>query len=108
MYGNINKARRFKIKTKKVLDIFDSIWDNCTIMNCQICNKHEAECKDYRFIDSCGLQGKVYSCKWCTSLNDDAICEVVGEKLDPKEFYDTDSKEGFPTGNDVDFGTSME
>ena len=76
-------------------------------MNCQICNKHEADCKDYRFIDSCALQGKVYSCKWCTNLNDDAICEVVGKRLDPKTLF-TNKEEGFPTGNDADFGTSME
>ena len=58
-------------------------------MKCQICNKHEAECKDYRFIDSCGLQGKVYSCKWCIGLSDEAIEIVVGDELDPQELYES-------------------
>ena len=62
-------------------------------MNCQICHKHEAEVKDYRFIDSCALQGKVYSCKWCVGLNDEAIEIVVGDNLDPKELYDIEEEE---------------
>ena len=84
-------------------------------MKCQICEKHDAEVKDYRFLDSCGLQGKVLSCKWCITLDDDAICEIVRDNLDPKEFYDFEDieipltgQQGFPIGTDADFGTSME
>ena len=62
-------------------------------MNWQICYKHEAEYKDYRFIDSCGLQGKVLACGWCRELNDDAIIEIIDNTLDPKEFYDIDEEE---------------
>jgi 5-methylcytosine-specific restriction endonuclease McrA len=57
------------------------------VMNCQICDTHEAEVKDYRFINSCGLQGKVLSCTYCNGLNDDAICEIIRDELDPKDFY---------------------
>ena len=57
-------------------------------MKCQICRKHEAEYKDYRFIDSCGLQGKVISCGWCKGLNDEAIREIIREEINPKEYYD--------------------
>ena len=56
-------------------------------MDCQICHKHEADSRDYRFIDSCGLQGKVYACNWCINLNDNAIEEIVGEQADPKDYY---------------------
>ena len=46
-------------------------------MDCQICHKHKADRRDYRFIDSCGLQGKVYACNWCFNLNDESIKETV-------------------------------
>ena len=42
---------------------------------------------DYRFLDSCGLQGKVIVCKWCRGLNDVAICEIIRDEKDPKEYY---------------------
>ena len=57
-------------------------------MKCNICRKHDITMKDYRFIDSCGLQGKVLVCNWCWDLNDDAIREVIRDELDPKEFYE--------------------
>jgi len=57
-------------------------------MKCQICRKHKVEYKDYRFIDSCGLQGKTLVCKWCRDLNDVTISDIVREELDPKVYYD--------------------
>ena len=57
-------------------------------MKCQICRKHKVAYKDYRFIDSCGLQGKTLVCKWCRDLNDVAISDIVREELDPKVYYD--------------------
>ena len=56
-------------------------------MKCQICRKHKVEYKDYRFIDSCGLQGKTLVCKWCRDLNDVTISDIVREELDPKTFH---------------------
>jgi len=58
-----------------------------TKWKCEICRKHEAEFKDYRFIDSCGLQGKSYVCKWCIGLNDVAISDIMRDELNPKVFY---------------------
>ena len=57
-------------------------------MKCQICRKHKVAYKDYRFIDSCGLQGKTLGCKWCRDLNDVTISDIVREELDPKVYYD--------------------
>ena len=54
---------------------------------CDICYKNNVEVKDYRFIESCGLQGKILSCKLCFNLDDVAICQIVNEGLNPKEFY---------------------
>ena len=62
-------------------------------MKCNICRKHDITMKDYRFIDSCGLQGKVLVCNWCWDLNDDAIREVIRDELDPKEFYELEEEE---------------
>ena len=62
-------------------------------MKCNICRKHDITMKDYRFIDSCGLQGKVLVCNWCWDLNDDAIREVIRDELDPKEFYELKEEE---------------
>ena len=62
-------------------------------MKCNICRKHDITMKDYRFIDSCGLQGKVLVCNWCWDLNDDAIREVIRDELDPKEFYEIKEEE---------------
>ena len=62
-------------------------------MKCNICRKHDITIKDYRFIDSCGLQGKVLVCNWCWDLNDDAIREVIRDELDPKEFYELQEEE---------------
>ena len=56
-------------------------------MKCDICNIHKAEYKDYRFIDSCGLQGKTLSCEYCRGLSDSTICEVVRDGLNPKSFF---------------------
>lgn len=55
---------------------------------CEICGKHPVAHRDYRFIDSCGLQGKVFVCKFCVGLNDVAIRHIVRKELDPREFYD--------------------
>lgn len=50
--------------------------------------------KDYRFIDSCGLQGSVLSCEWCFDLNDVAVAEIIRNGLDPKkEFYNKHEEE---------------
>ena len=59
------------------------------MIKCGICRKYKAECKDYRFIDSCGLQGKVLTCRWCFRLNDIAICEIIGGNgsINPKKEY---------------------
>ena len=57
-------------------------------MKCQICRKHKVEYKHYRFIDSCGLQGKTLVCQWCRDLNDVTISDIVREELDPKVYYD--------------------
>jgi hypothetical protein len=56
-------------------------------MKCNICRKHDVSRKDYRFIESCGLQGGVLVCEWCFNLNDVAICEIIRDDADPKEFY---------------------
>lgn len=59
-----------------------------TKIKCEICRKHEVSRKDYRFIDSCGLQGKVLDCEWCYNLTDVAISDIIRDSLDPKSFYD--------------------
>tara|TARA_R100001510_G_C7654538_1_gene213201 strand:- start:1874 stop:2056 length:183 start_codon:yes stop_codon:yes gene_type:complete len=56
-------------------------------MKCHICNKHKAKIKDYRFIDSVGLQGSVLACKYCFNLNDVSIVEIIKNNLNPKNFY---------------------
>ena len=55
---------------------------------CQICRKHKVDKKDYRFIDSCGLQGKVIVCWWCFGLDEVAISEIMRDELDPKKYYE--------------------
>ena len=55
--------------------------------DCEICRKHPRVSMDYRFLDSCGLQGKVIVCEWCRGLNDVAICEIIRDEKDPKEYY---------------------
>lgn len=57
-------------------------------MKCNICNKHRVEIKDYRFIESVGLQGSVLACKFCFGLNDVAIVEIKKNNLDPKIFFE--------------------
>ena len=57
---------------------------------CTICRKHDVEQKDYRFIDSCGLQGKILVCSWCKGLNDVTVCEIIRDGIDPLDFYDQD------------------
>ena len=59
-----------------------------TKWKCEICRKHEVKFKDYRFIDSCGLQGKTYVCEWCRDLDNVAISDIIREELDPKVFYE--------------------
>ena len=56
-------------------------------IKCNICRKKKAKYKDYRYIESCGLQGKVLVCKWCFNLNDVAISQIVRDELNPKSFY---------------------
>ena len=56
--------------------------------DCQICRKHPIKHKDYRFLDSCGLQGKVLVCEWCVGLNDVAISNIIRDEEDPTEYYD--------------------
>tara|TARA_R100000458_G_C8265933_1_gene240996 strand:+ start:1573 stop:1803 length:231 start_codon:yes stop_codon:yes gene_type:complete len=58
---------------------------------CDVCRKNEATMADYRFIDSCGFQGKIASCKWCINLNDVTVMEVVARAntlnpIDPEEY----------------------
>ena len=60
-------------------------------MKCNICRKHSVEHKDYRFIDSSELQGKVLVGGWCFDLNDDAVCQVIRDEIDPKEFYELET-----------------
>jgi hypothetical protein len=60
---------------------------------CEICRQHEVKSRDYRFIDSCGLQGKTYVCEWCFNLSDVAISDIIRDELDPKSFYDKEEKE---------------
>ena len=57
-------------------------------MKCNICNKHRVEIKDYRFIESVGLQGSVLACQFCFGLNDVAIVEIKKNNLDPKIFFE--------------------
>ena len=56
-------------------------------MKCQICRKYKVEHRDYRFIDSGGLQGKTLVCRWCVNLDNVAISDIIREELDPKTFY---------------------
>ena len=60
-------------------------------MKCNICRKHSVEHKDYRFIDSCELQGNGLVCGGCFDLNDDAVCQVIRDEIDPKEFYELET-----------------
>ena len=66
---------------------------------CRICRKHPIEVRDYRFIDSVGLQGKVLVCKLCYGLNDATIVDVMRDELDPETFYEPLIKE---TGGEYD------
>ena len=61
-------------------------------MNCHICRKHPIKHKDYRFIDSCGLQGSTLVCEWCVGLNDVAIKDIIRDELNPKDFYEEEEK----------------
>ena len=62
-------------------------------MKCNICRKHKAVINDYRFIDSCGLQGKIVTCEWCRDLNDVAVSEIIRDELDPKTFYSAENED---------------
>ena len=45
-------------------------------MKCDCCDKkHETLFKDYRFIDSLGMQGKTFLCGDCLPLNDVSLVE---------------------------------
>ena len=57
-------------------------------IKCHICRKHDVYRKDYRFIESCGLQGKVLVCEWCFNLNDVTVSEIMRDELNPKDYYD--------------------
>ena len=61
--------------------------------NCQICRKHPIKHKDYRFLDNCGLQGKVLVCEWCYDLNDVTISDIVRDELNPKDFFNEVNEE---------------
>ena len=54
---------------------------------CDICNKHDIYRKDYRFIESAGLQGKILSCEWCFNLNDLVIRDIIKNNLNPEDYY---------------------
>ena len=56
-------------------------------MKCEICNKHKAEYKDYRYIDGY-FNGKTLVCKWCRDLNDVSVVEIFNGKLNPKSYYE--------------------
>ena len=55
-------------------------------MNCEVCNKHKVERKDYRYIDGY-FNGKTLVCKWCFDVSDVSLIEIFNDKLDPKTFY---------------------
>ena len=61
---------------------------------CHICRKHPIKHKDYRFIDSCGLQGSTLVCEWCVGLNDVAIKDIIRDELNPKDFYVKEENNG--------------
>lgn len=56
-------------------------------IKCHICRKHKVCRKDYRFIESCGLQGKILTCEWCFNLNDVTISNIIRDELNPKDYY---------------------
>lgn len=55
-------------------------------MECYSCGTKKDLLKDYRYIDSLGLQGKVIMCKRCFSLNDAEIVtrEVMKNDIESK------------------------
>ncbi len=56
-------------------------------MKCYICNKNNVKTKDYRFIESLGIQGKILSCEYCFSLNDKTIIKIIKNNENPKKYY---------------------
>ena len=56
-------------------------------MKCEICNKHKAEYRDYRYIDGY-FDGKTIVCKWCKGLNDVSVVEIFNGKINPKSYYE--------------------
>ena len=56
-------------------------------MKCEVCNKHKAKYKDYRFIDGY-FNGKILVCKWCFDLNDVSLVEIFNNKLNPESYHD--------------------
>lgn len=57
-------------------------------VKCEICGKHPIVHIDYRFIDSCGLQGRVYVCKYCFNLDDVTVHQVFTKNIDPVDFHE--------------------
>jgi len=51
---------------------------------CDNCGKYPVEMKDYRE-DDCGGMSKVYSCRYCASLNSVWHYKVRVKHLDPKK-----------------------
>jgi hypothetical protein len=54
-------------------------------MKCEICNKHKAVKRDYRFFSS--FQGKIAVCDWCFNLDDVTCYQINQEGKNPKSFY---------------------
>jgi hypothetical protein len=54
---------------------------------CDNCGKYPVEMKDYRE-DDMGNSNKIYSCRYCASLNSVWHYRVRVENLDPKEVLD--------------------
>ena len=48
-------------------------------MNCEVCNKHKVERKDYRYIDGY-FNGKTLVRKWCFDINDVSFIEKINDK----------------------------
>jgi len=54
---------------------------------CDNCGKHPVEMKDFRDNDYGGTD-KIYSCRYCASLNSKWHYKVRVEHLDPKKVLD--------------------
>jgi hypothetical protein len=67
---------------KKILKNTEAYKANVNL--CDNCGKHPVEMKDYREDDT-GNSNKIYSCRYCASLNSAWHYRVRVEGLDPKE-----------------------